>query len=119
MKRREFLKSTAAVTGGSLLINLGINRVLGEAQTEDTKPGKKPNILFILVDELRYPSVFPRGVHNVDEFFCRFMPKLHRHIWKPGVKFGNYRGRRALCAFPIPGGPFIIIERFSPKSAST
>jgi len=113
MKRREFLKSTAAVTGGSLLSNLGINRALGEAQPEETKPGKKPNILFILVDELRYPSVFPRGVQNVDEFFCRFMPKLHRHIWKPGVKFGNYHNAANACT---PSRGVIITGLYSQQN---
>jgi hypothetical protein len=43
---------------------------------ENHGPGTaaRPNILFILVDELRFPSVFPRVVNNVGEFLHRFMP---------------------------------------------
>ncbi len=82
MKRRDFLKSTAAVAGASMASRLGI------AQTSE--PGPKPNIVFILVDELRWPSVFPIGVNDAEDYFKRFMPNLYRHIWKKGVKFSNY-----------------------------
>jgi len=95
MKRRDFLKSTAAVTGSSILNNLGVNRLM--AQAPKGTSGPRPNILFILVDELRYPSVFPQGVNSVDEFFCKFMPNLHCNIWKPGVKFGNYHTVANAC----------------------
>jgi len=42
-----------------------------------TGPTRKPNILFVLVDELRYPSVFPAGVSNAGEFLARFMPNTY------------------------------------------
>jgi uncharacterized sulfatase len=112
MKRRSFLKSTAAVAGGSLLNNLGVNRLLAESKPDAT-PGTKPNILFILVDELRYPSAFPSGVNNADEFFCRFMPKLHRHIWQPGVKLGNYHTAANACT---PARGVIITGLYSQQN---
>lgn len=56
-----------------------------------------PNILLMLVDEMRYPVHFPNGVSNADEFIARFMPNLHRHLWRDGVKFNNYRVAAGAC----------------------
>ncbi len=111
MKRRDFLKSTAAVTGGSLFNKFAGNTL--SAETTSANSGKKPNILFILVDELRYPSVFPQGVESVDEFFHQFMPKLHRYIWKRGVKFGNYHTAANACT---PARGTIITGLYSQQS---
>ena len=49
-----------------------------------------------MVDELRYPSVFPKGVHNVGEFLRRFMPNTHR-LWRRGVKFANHFTAGVAC----------------------
>ena len=57
----------------------------------------RPHILFIHVDELRYPMHFPAGVNSVDEFFARFMPHLHRLLWKEGVKFSRHYTAAADC----------------------
>lgn len=56
-----------------------------------------PNILLVLVDEMRYPVHFPEGVETADEFIARFMPNLHRHLWRTGVKFNNYRVAAGAC----------------------
>ncbi len=48
-----------------------------------------PNILFILVDEMRYPMHFPPGISNADQFLEKFMPHTHRLLWSPGVRFHN------------------------------
>ena len=56
-----------------------------------------PNILLMMVDEMRYPVHFPDGVNNADEFIARFMPNLHRHMWRDGVKFNNYRVAAGAC----------------------
>jgi uncharacterized sulfatase len=45
-----------------------------------TEAGAKPNVVFILVDELGWPSVFPIGVNSAEEYFKRFMPDLHQCI---------------------------------------
>jgi uncharacterized sulfatase len=92
MKRREFLQSTAAVTGG-LLSGLSNSRA---AETTDAVPGPQPNILFILVDELRYPTVFPGDIQTPDQFLRRFMPNVHK-LWTKGVKFGNYHTAANAC----------------------
>jgi arylsulfatase A-like enzyme len=94
MKRRDFLKSSAALTGGSLVSSLGLNKL--SAQSKKGVGGKKPNILFILVDELRYPTVFPKGIKDANGFFKAFMPNVHS-LWKKGVKFGNYHTAANAC----------------------
>src|SRR5581483_6735307 len=106
MKRRDFLKSTAAVSSG-LLTRL-------DKATAQSGPvaGPKPNILFILVDELRYPSVFPKDILSVGEFLRCFMPNLHK-LWKSGVKFGNYHTAANACT---PARGTIISGLYSQQS---
>ena len=94
MKRRDFLKTTGAV-GGGLFAGLGSNLARGDS-AGNTIDGPQPNILFILVDELRYPTVFPEGINNAGEFIHKFMPNLHR-LWKAGVKFENYHTAANAC----------------------
>jgi arylsulfatase A-like enzyme len=91
MKRRDFLKSTAAVTGG---IFSGLHKA--SPQTPDPIPGPKPNILFILVDELRYPTVFPNHM-MLDEFLDNYMHNVYTRIWQRGVKFGNHNTAANAC----------------------
>jgi arylsulfatase A-like enzyme len=93
MKRRDFLKTTAAVTGGSLLNELGVSRLV--AQNSQVS-GARPNILFLLVDELRFPSVFPTGIKDAGEFLAKFMPNLYC-LWKSGVKFANHHTAANAC----------------------
>lgn len=90
MKRREFLRSTAAVAGASVASRLGFAK-------DTTEPGPKPNIIFILVDELRWPSVFPEGIDSAEEYFKCFMPNLYKLVWKRGVKFANYHTSACAC----------------------
>ncbi len=91
MKRRDFLKSAGAVTGG-MLAGLGTMK----AQNNNAVGGSQPNILFILVDELRYPTVFPQGVSDAGQFLAKFMPNLYQ-LWQKGVKFGNYHTASNAC----------------------
>ena len=72
MDRRGVLKSAAAAAA---LAGVGGSAKSGLATEENSAPvpGPQPNILFILVDELRFPSVFPAGIDNVDAFLARFM----------------------------------------------
>lgn len=91
MKRRDFLKTTAVAAAGTTIASrLGFSQNI-------TEPGAKPNILFILVDELRWPSVFPAGVNSAEEYFRRFMPNLYKYVWKGGVKFSNYHTAACAC----------------------
>jgi uncharacterized sulfatase len=59
---------------------------------------QKPHILFVHVDELRYPMHFPRGVTSAEEFMKRFMPKVHEHLWCGGVKFSRYYSAASDCS---------------------
>ncbi len=106
MKRRDFLKSSAAVTGGVLT---GIHKAAAQS---GPVAGPQPNILFILVDELRYPSVFPDHISDPGEFLHCFMPNLYK-LWKSGVKFGNYHTAANACT---PARGTIISGLYSQQS---
>ena len=106
MKRRDFLKSSAAVAGASMASRLGFAK-------RATESGSQPNILFILVDELRWPSVFPVGIHSPEQYFRRFMPNLYKHIWKRGVKFSNYYTAACACT---PSRDTIITDLYAHQS---
>jgi uncharacterized sulfatase len=69
---------------------------LAQSISSDSVPGPQPNILFILVDELRYPTVFPDGIKTPGEFLAKFMPNVHK-LWQKGVKFGNYHTAANAC----------------------
>lgn len=65
---------------------------------------RQPNIIFIHVDEMRFPMHFPKNIHNAGEFLANFMPNLH-WLWKRGVKFTRYYTAAADCT---PGrGTFV------------
>jgi len=106
MKRRDFLKTTAAVAGATVATRLGFSKNI-------TESGAKPNVLFILVDELRWPSVFPIGIDSAEEYFKRFMPNLYKHVWKHGVKFSNYHTAACACT---PARGTIITGLYSHQS---
>jgi len=59
-------------------------------------PGPQPNILFILVDELRFPTVFPNNIQTPDQFLATYMPNLYK-LWQRGVKFGNHNTAANAC----------------------
>jgi hypothetical protein len=76
MKRRDFIKSTASVTGG---VFSGLHKVSAQsAAGMGPVPGPQPDILFIIVDELRYPSVFPDHIKTTEEFLKKYMPNVHK-----------------------------------------
>jgi uncharacterized sulfatase len=88
MDRRDFLKKASA--GG---LGLALSQPLS---TVTKAADARPNILFIMVDQLRYPSVFPTGVTNVNQFLKQFMPHTHK-LWKKGVKFTKHFGASSAC----------------------
>lgn len=65
----------------------------------------RPNIIFITVDELRFPMNFPNGVANADEFMRRFMPNTFEFLWNKGVKFYNHQ--IAACDCTPSRGAFV------------
>jgi arylsulfatase A-like enzyme len=111
MKRRDFLKSTAAVTGG---VFSGLHKASArKAAGNGPVPGPQPNILFILVDELRFPTVFPEHIKTPGEYLKKYMPNLHKKLWKKGVKFGNYHTAANACT---PSRGVIITGLYSQQS---
>lgn len=62
-----------------------------------TQTGTKPNIILLTLDEMRFPSEFPNGVHSAGEFLAKYMPYTHRMLWEKGVKFSNYQTAAADC----------------------
>jgi uncharacterized sulfatase len=66
---------------------------------------KSPNIIFITVDELRFPMNFPKGVSSADEFMQRFMPNTYDYLWNKGVKFYNHQ--IAACDCTPSRGAFV------------
>jgi len=59
---------------------------------------QRPNIIFVLVDELRFPVHFPKGIPDSDQFMARFMPNTYRLLWSKGVRFDNYFTSASDCS---------------------
>ena len=65
--------------------------------SDSFKDGSRPpNILFVMVDELRFPTVFPQGIEDAAGFFAAFMPNVSR-LWKRGVKFTSHMTNANAC----------------------
>jgi arylsulfatase A-like enzyme len=112
MKRREFLKSTAAMAAGGLLPGF-LKPAALTASNSTAVPGPQPNILLFLVDELRYPTVFPNGIQDATGFFMQFMPNLYNRLWTQGVKFSNHHTASNACT---PARGVIISGLYSQQS---
>lgn len=94
MDRRDFLTKSGAVVAGGLLADLGIVEQAAGAARRATA---RPNIVLILVDEMRFPTVFPAGTHTPGEFLRRFMPNVF-YLWQHGVKFEGYYSSGNACS---------------------
>ncbi len=50
---------------------------------------RQPNIIFIHVDEMRFPMHFPKNIHNAGEFLANFMPTVFKEMfayyWTGGI----------------------------------
>src|SRR4051794_24029421 len=98
MKRRDLIKSTAAVSAGTLAgLGQAARPEAAEPDAAAASGRRPPNILFVLVDELRFPTVFPAGVKDADQFLAKFMPNLHKRLWTQGVKFGQHFTAASAC----------------------
>jgi arylsulfatase A-like enzyme len=92
--RRDFLKKSGAVLAGGMLADVGIFERAAGARTGS---GRRPNIVFVLVDEMRFPSVFPQGVNTPDQFLKQYMPNVYE-LWRHGVKFHHYYSSGNACS---------------------
>jgi Sulfatase len=97
MDRRNFLKQTTGAGGAIAAAGLfGNHSEALETNLGLQRAGPQPNILFILVDELRYPRVFPEGVSDAGQFLRRFMPNTYA-LWRRGVKFAGHYSASTAC----------------------
>jgi arylsulfatase A-like enzyme len=82
------VKRTAAVAAAvlvGLLISAGLRIVLGhQDRSTDQRAGSRPNILFILTDDMRASDL-------------QYMPNTQNLLEKQGVKFTNAWVTRSLC----------------------
>ena len=103
MDRRDFIKSASVAALGGTAAGAGLSFRPSQAQTSGAVPGPQPNILFVLVDELRFPSVFPSSVTATDrfqavgQFLSQYMPNVF-NLWQSGVKFGSHYTAASACS---------------------
>ena len=88
--------STSTILNGLAAAGLLPNQAAPKHAPVPPVSGPKPNILFVMVDEMRFPSAFPEGVHDAAGFLKEFMPNVYR-LWKRGVKFTNYNTAASAC----------------------
>jgi arylsulfatase A-like enzyme len=103
MNRRKFISSSVAAGGAVAATNLFGSR------TEASGP---PNILFIIVDEMRYPKVFPSGINDAGEFLAKFMPNTYK-LWQNGVKFANHNTCASACS---PSRAVLVTDLYSQQN---
>lgn len=93
--RRAFIASSAAAAAGAAMAGPA-----AAAQTRvDSRRARAgvPNIIMILVDEMRFPQTFPAGISTPEEFLEAYMPNLAK-LWKRGVKFSNHHTAGTACS---------------------
>ncbi|MBT3279616.1 MAG: arylsulfatase [Phycisphaerales bacterium] len=86
MKRRTFMKNVALTTAA---VAVGCNDVTAEKAT--VKPARKPNIIFILADDLGYAELGCYGQKKIKT------PNIDR-LCKAGMKFSDAYSGHAVCA---------------------
>ena len=95
LSRREFLAASAATAAG---VALGAPAIASASSAPVSKGRRgRPNIVFIMVDEMRFPMHFPNGIDSPEAFLRVHMPNLYR-LWRRGVKFDNHYTAGAACS---------------------
>ena len=113
MERRDFLKSAGMAAAAGAFGSAEAQAQVSDAEaTPPPVSGPQPNILFILVDEMRFPSVFPHGVKDAGEFLAKYMPNVHS-LWRRGVKFGQHYTAASACT---PSRGVLISGLYSQQS---
>jgi arylsulfatase A-like enzyme len=85
--RRQFVKTATTLAAVGLLPR--------KAYPKGETP---PNILFITVDEMSYPTIFPSGISDAGQFLAQFMPNTYNLLWQKGVKFANHHSASSACS---------------------
>ena len=121
LTRRQLLKGAATISAAAIIPSLISQEAWGhndqhaekfeslKAHHEETEQHKesehhkiennnsKPNILFIVVDEMRFPKVFPTGISSAADFLKKYMPNTYA-LWDSGVKFANHNTASNDCS---------------------
>ncbi len=103
MERRDVLKG---MMGGTAAIGAAgaLTSVTG-CTAPDTTPitypidpvGEgAPNIVVIVVDQMRFPKHFPAGINSAEEFVAAYMPNVHS-LWTQGVPFSGHHTAAQAC----------------------
>lgn len=87
---------TAAVASGSIGRASSAAAEVLNAAPDAKALTSKPNIMMILVDEMRFPKVFPAGINTPGEFLAKFMPNTFA-LWQRGVKFAQHHSGANDC----------------------
>ena len=94
MNRRDLIKTAAAASAG-LAVASGVKSSSARETSQSTSK-TPPNILFIMCDELRFPTVFPSGISTPDQWLAKFMPNVYG-LWQRGVKFTSHYTAANAC----------------------
>ena len=102
LSRREFIGSTTAAAGAVAAAGLATAQSANASadkrgvSSKRARPGA-PNVILILVDEMRFPMTFPGGIKTPEAFLSAHMPNLTK-LWKRGVKFSNHYTSGTACS---------------------
>ena len=101
LDRRKFLRGAAA-GGAAAFLGSGLFANRADARRAGRWPPRarcyqQPNIVFIVLDETRFPTVFPAGINDAGEFLAAFMPNLYE-LWQNGVKFRHHYSAGVACS---------------------
>ena len=97
MDRRQFVKLGAAALLAATTVACN-PAVVAALDARRIMPGRRdpPNIVFIIVDEMRFPMNYPGGITSPGQFLNRFMPNVAK-LWDKGVKFANHYTAATAC----------------------
>jgi choline-sulfatase len=94
--RRDFLTTTAATLGALGLPNLS-KAAQGTGAVEKAGKGQRPNFLFLMVDEMRYPPVYESA--DLQAFRATYL-KTQNALRATGVEFRRHYAASVAC---VPG----------------
>jgi len=95
--RRGFIAGSSAGVVAAGLVASGAPSAIAEPVRKGTARAGAPNVILIMVDEMRFPMTFPAGVKTPEQFLEKFMPNLAK-LWKRGVKFSNHYTAGTACS---------------------
>lgn len=108
LSRRDFIAAGSAVTAATVLLGAsggasatgsGVTAAAPSASGFAQPPvaGRKPNMVVIMVDEMRLPMHFPKGIKTRQQFLRKYMPNLFE-LTRRGVRFDNHYTAGTACS---------------------